>query len=368
MNIDYKRIIEVALSLNNKIKMDEYLSLLELTGSVESLTEIGDIYLKDCTKVNIEEEILNQKQLSIAHAVIEESYKNGIELIFHDDERYSKRLLECNDAPLVLFSIGKSNFNTDKVLSIVGTRRATKQALINTEELVSDLASLFPDLIIVSGLAFGIDICAHRAAIKNGLNTIGVLANGLHEIYPSEHTQTAREITRNGSIVSEFTYGTPSLPYRFIQRNRIIAGISNACIVMESGIKGGSLHTANFSSGYFRDVFAYPGRKTDRWSEGCNNLIKTNRAALVESAEDVINNLGWSDEIDKKKIQPEIFHNLSENQSILYELLSDGESLNISTIVELSGLEISIVLSELYMMELSGYVTAIPGNKYIKTK
>lgn len=368
MTIDDKRIIEVALSLNNKIKMDVYLSLLEIKGSVESFTEIGDFLLKDGSTINIKEEVLNQKQLNVAQSVIENSFDNNIDLIFHDDENYSQKLLECNDAPILLFSKGITNLNKSKIISIVGTRRATRQALINTEELVSDLATLIPDLIIVSGLAFGIDVCAHRAAIKNGLNNVAVLANGLHEVYPVEHTHTAMEIIKNGSLISEFINGTPAIPFRFIQRNRIIAGLSNACIVMESGIKGGSLHTANFSLGYYRDVFAYPGRKSDRWSEGCNNLIKTNRAALVESAEDVINNLGWSEIIDKKKLQPEIFPEMNEKQSALYELLSDGDSKSISILAELSGMDISTVLSELYQLEISGLVSPVPGSMYIRTK
>lgn len=250
--------------------------------------------------------------------------KNHIRCIAFTDEAYPARLRECEDAPLVLYSLGNAGFNATRVVSIVGTRKATEYGKDLTAAFVRDLATLCPGIIIVSGLAYGIDVAAHRAALAAGLPTIGVLAHGLDRIYPAAHRSTAAQMVRQcGGLLTEYMSGTQPERQNFVQRNRIVAGMADAVVVIESAAKGGALITAEMAMGYGRDCMAFPGRVADEYSRGCNNLIRSNGAALITSAEDFMHAMNWPLATDAAPAptQRELFVELDEDERKIMKIL-----------------------------------------------
>ncbi|HBZ21891.1 MAG TPA: hypothetical protein DEO60_12240 [Bacteroidales bacterium] len=230
--------------------------------------------------------------------------------------------------------------------------------------MISDLANGHPDLVIVSGLAYGIDITAHKAALSNNLQTIGVLGHGFKTIYPSIHRSTAETILKTGGLLTDFMSETLPERNNFLKRNRIIAGLSDATLVVESGIKGGALITADMANSYNRDVMAIPGRPDDQWSSGCNDLIKTNKAALVESATDIENCLNWQPEKSKPPVQKTLFSELSEPEQKIYELIMKEGELTIDTICRSLEIPIYKLSPLLLQLEFRGVVKCYPGNVY----
>jgi DNA processing protein len=247
---------------------------------------------------------------------------------------------------------------------VVGTRSATTRGKEMCDKIIGGLAAGHPELIIVSGLAYGIDIAAHKAALSNNLPTVGVLANGLKTIYPSIHRPTSELMLKNGGLITDFL--SDALPERnnFIKRNRIIAGLSDATLVVESGIKGGALITADIASSYNRDVFAVPGRPDDQWSRGCNSLIKSNKAALVESSDDIEYFLDWTPEKTSSPVQRTLFSDLDENEKTVYELLSRENEMTIDSICRSLNIPIYRLSSLLLQMEFKGMLKCYPGNLY----
>ena len=344
--------------------------LIDTVGSAKELIEnaanIGDIVPGASPKLG---KLLGDKSL-IEHAEREMEFveKNNIQLICKGDEAYPYRLAECNDAPLVLHHMGKANLNAKHIVSIVGTRHASEYGKSLCENFVTDLAKFVPDTLIISGLAYGIDICAHRAALKAGLPTIGVLAHGLDRIYPNAHRVTAKQMLENGGLLTEFMSGTePFKPY-FVQRNRIVAGMADATIVVESASKGGSLITASLAQGYDRECFAFPGRVNDQYSQGCNELVSRNRAALITSAYDFVEAMNW--EVAKKKksaneLQTELFPEMTaEESNIMTALRENSDGLQVNQMVVQLNIPINKLLPLLFEMEMKGYVKAVAGGRY----
>lgn len=290
--------------------------------------------------------------------------KNEIKPIFYLDKEYPKRLTHCDDSPILLYTKGKLDLNTEKTISIVGTRDASEYGKKMCENLIADIAE--HNVTIVSGLAYGIDIYAHRAAIENNLQTICALAHGLDRIYPAIHKQTAEKMLENGGWLSDFTSNTIPNRENFPRRNRIVAGISDATIVIESKKSGGSLITADIANSYNRDVFAFPGRVGDTNSEGCNNIIKQNKAALIQSAADLIYILGWEKKSKNPKApqQKKLFVELSKDEEILIELFKGNELVSIDELCYSSNLPMSKVSALLLNLEFSGIVKALPGKAY----
>ena len=293
--------------------------------------------------------------------------RNLIQCITLNDEAYPSRLRDCEDAPLALFYRGNAPLNTLKIISMVGTRHATHYGADICQSFVRDLKDLCPDILIVSGLAYGIDIHAHRAALQNGFSTIGVLAHGLDRIYPAAHRKTAIDMMDNGGLLTEFMSGTNPDRQNFVKRNRIVAGMSDATIVVESAIKGGALITAELAESYHRDCFAFPGRTTDIYSAGCNELIRSNRASLLLSAEDFVNAMGWcqSDHKAPHAIQRELFPELTEEEKKVAQALQrnpDGMQINI-LVVE-TNIPINRMSALLFEMEMKGVVRALAGGVY----
>ena len=261
--------------------------------------------------------------------------KNHIRCLTLNDEGYPGRLRECDDAPLALFYRGNADLNALHVINMVGTRHATPYGQDICTRFLADLSVLCPNALIVSGLAYGIDIHAHRAALQNHFKTIGVLAHGLDRIYPAEHRKTAVSMLEQGGLLTEFTSGTNPDRQNFVKRNRIVAGMSDATVVIESAAKGGALITAELAESYHRDCFAFPGRCNDEYSIGCNNLIRKNQAVLITSAEDLVKAMGWeSSPKTEKTVQRELFPDLSEEEERIVKRLGKmPEGLQINTLV-----------------------------------
>ena len=273
-NLQYK----VALSMIFGIGNMNAKKLIAYIGSVEGIFKEKKQNLEKVPGIGtkLSKEIINSDALNKAEEEIKFTEKNKIEVLFFNDKDYPERLKHCEDSPIIIYQKGKYDLNKEKILSIVGTRNATITGKENCNKLISSLSESGHKPLIISGLAYGVDICAHKAAIKNNLDTVAVLGHGFSTLYPAAHRKYAKEIIENGTLLTEFPHNSKLEPSNFVKRNRIIAGISDATIVIESAKKGGSLITAQLANSYSRDVFAYPGRLNDKYSEGCNFLIKTN--------------------------------------------------------------------------------------------
>jgi DNA processing protein len=310
-------------------------------------------------------QIANARVLEQAAKEAEFVNKYNISPVFYLDDRYPQRLQQCPDAPVLLYVKGNCNLNQSKIVNIIGTRNATPYGREFTEKLVAGFASRHPDMIVISGLAYGIDIYAHKAALKNNITTIAVLAHGLHTIYPPAHANVAREIIANGALVTEFTSNTgPDRP-NFVRRNRIVAGMADATVVVESGERGGALITAELANSYNRDVFALPGRNNDEKSRGCNKLIKTNKACLFENIDDIEYIMGWQTKHENSKaIQKQLFVQLSADEQIIIDVLKQQGETNIDSICFYSNMPVSKVSALLLNLEFSGMVRSLPGKVF----
>ena len=370
-----KKIIseQVALLALSKVQATQLAvihSLIEEVGSAKELIEnagnIKDIVPEAGPRLC---ELLNDESLIVnAEKEIEFIEKNNIRLICKGDKDYPYRLAECNDAPLVLHGMGNADLNAKHVVSIVGTRHASEYGKSVCENFVADLAKFVPGTLIVSGLAYGIDVCAHRAALKAGLPTVGVLAHGLDRIYPTAHRSTAKSMIENGGLLTEFMSGTNPFPQNFVQRNRIVAGMADATVVIESASKGGSLITASLATGYDRDCFAFPGRINDQYSQGCNELVSRNRAALITSAYDFVEAMNWEVATKKKSaedLQTELFPDMSpEETAVMTALRENSDGLQVNQMVVQLNTPINKLLPLLFEMEMKGYIKAVAGGCY----
>jgi DNA processing protein len=308
--------------------------------------------------------IAQQNILGLAEAELNTINKHNIEVLFYLDKAYPQRLNHCEDAPILLYKSGNCELNHQKVLSFVGTRDATPYGREMCEKLISGLKERGHHVLVVSGLAYGIDVCAHKAALKEGFETVGVLGHGLGFLYPSLHRQVASKMMEQGSLLSEFVYSQKPEPSFFVKRNRIVAGMADATIVVESGVKGGALITADIANSYNRDVFAVPGNAGNPSSAGCNKLIKANKASLIESVEDIEYLLGWDVTSKKRPVQRELFVELSEEENIVYDILKAHKELVFDQIFLLSKMPVSKVSTLLLNLEFSGLVKSLPGKVY----
>lgn len=312
-------------------------------------------------------EIFDAKEAALKKADNELIFieKHGLRVLGWGEDDYPKALAECVDAPLLLFTKGNIAPNKGHFLSVVGTRRATDRGKQLCHDIITNLLQQVPDLTIVSGLAYGIDIAAHRAALELHRPTWVIPAHGLDRIYPSQHRNEAIASLENGGILTEYLSGTIPEPQNFLARNRIVAGLSEATLVVESHYKGGSLSTAAAALSYGRDVLAIPGRPTDATSAGCNMLIKTNRAALVESAEDIIATLGWQAKKKELPKQLDIFAALSpEADQLLKVIRGNEDGVHVNELTLSSGLPYAQASAALFELELAGAIKSLPGSMY----
>lgn len=311
-------------------------------------------------------QILRPEVLELAEKELLFIEKNKLAAYFFTDSTYPARLKECEDAPLLLYFKGNTDLNAQKIISIVGTRHATAYGQKLTEELLYDLSQHYPELLIVSGLAYGIDILAHRGALKNRLSTVGVLAHGLDRIYPPLHRNTAVEMLERGGLLTDFPSGTnPDRP-NFVKRNRIVAGIADATIVVESSEKGGSLITADIAFSYGRDVYSFPGRISDEASKGCNALIRDNKAGLITSAADLIKALCWDTASTKETIplQTSFMFALTEEEDQILTFLKEIKDVQVNQLAVKLNLPIQYLSPLLVELEMKGLIKNMPGGVY----
>ena len=358
------RIYQIALSALPGIGPAKSKKLLEVIGDLEgvftekkkTLDTIDGFRPGQLTNINRKQVLIRAEQ------ELEFIEKNKVQLYYFIDPNYPKNLANCGDAPIVLYTLGNVRFN-QKNLSIVGTRKSTSYGKKMCEELVKDLA---PNGIqIISGLAHGIDKVAHEAAIRNSLPTVGVLGHGLDSMYPAAHRPLAKRMMENGGLVTEFMSGVPGDPGNFPKRNRIVAGLSVATVVVESSETGGSMITANLAFDYNREVFAFPGNADRNTSSGCNNLIKRSKAHLITSADDLSKVLEWEIIEKENTIDQSLFEDLSEMEQQVYKQFDGQSDLNTDDIAVKTGLSSSELSLHLFNLEMRGVIKSLPGRRYI---
>lgn len=357
---------DLALVMAN-INPRELLYLVGKAGGAKELISLSREELRETgLAMSVVERVKSREIYAKAAEEMVFMEKYGVRPLVFGTPEYPALLAECEDAPYMLFVKGGIDFNRGKWLSVVGTRNATPHGTAMTCGLIKEFAQGYKDGVVVSGLAYGIDSIAHRAALDNKIKTAAVLAHGLKMIYPSENRSLAAKIiNEGGALVTEFTSAVTPLRHTFLQRNRIVAGLCGAAVVIESPVKGGSMATAANADSYNREVFAVPGRSTDENSKGTNNLIKNCKASMVTSFSDIETAMGWTS--GKPKGELDLFAPpLSGYDLKIYEMLSDGEK-NLDEIIDKSGLSAAVVSGIVSRLEIFGYVKALRGRMYIRT-
>lgn len=361
---------KIAITLLPEVGVISAKKLIAYCGGAEAVFKESKKNLNKIPGVskNIIDSIYSNKVIERAEKEVEFAKKNNIEIIDYLSDDYPYRLKHCVDSPIVLFKKGNADFNKQKVLSIVGTRQISSYGKKLCKQLVEKLANL--DVLVVSGLAYGVDICAHKESVKRNITNVAVLGNSLDRIYPALHKEVVDDIVLNGAVLSEFLSGTKPDAVNFPKRNRIVAGMSDATVVIESPEKGGSIITANLAFDYNRSVMAFPGNVYSKTSKGCNNLIKRNTAQMITSADDLLKELNWfEDSKDKKskKIQRQLFVDLSDDEKRILEIIEKNGKPGIDFISVESKIPMTQTSSLLLSMELNGIVTSLPGKKYCLT-
>ena len=351
-------IFQIGLTLVPGIGPITAKKLISHCGSVEAVFQEKKELLTKIPHIGpvLAKEIAQQSVLGRAEKEIDFMSKNNITATSYLDDNYPERLKNCVDSPIVLFSKGEFDWNQSKIISIVGTRNATSYGKSFCQSLVNDLSD-YP-VLIVSGLAYGIDVFAHKYSIENNVKTVAVLAHGLDRIYPTSHKNIATQMLQNGGLITEFLSETNLGRENFVRRNRIVAGISDATIVVESKKKGGAMITAKLANDYNRDVFAVPGKWNDVFSSGCNHLIKTNQAHLCNSAQDIAYLLDWDKNQKNKTVRKEMLNQLEKEVVVLFENTSELNIDQIKDSIDLSFGQLAVVLTDL---ELKNVLHSSPG-------
>ena len=351
--------------LNRKLLFEKMGSATEIFKYRQKLKEI----IPDANKSTLEALAMMDTHLKRAEEELAFAQAGHVQCIGYNDEAYPARLRECPDAPILLYYRGNASLNSQHIISMVGTRQITPYGKDLCHTFVKELKQFCPDVLVVSGLAYGVDIHCHRAALEQNMDTVGVLAHGLDQIYPRFHRDTAVQMVQQGGLLTEFPSRSNADKRNFVQRNRIVAGMADATVVVESAKKGGSLITAEIAESYGRDIFAFPGRIGDTYSEGCNNLIKTNRAGLITCAEDFVKAMGWETECNLKKqlnegLQQELFPNLTEEELRIVKALEGADSKQINILAIDTALPIGKLTSLLFNLEMKGVVRLLSGGCY----
>jgi DNA processing protein len=343
-------------------------ALLSYCGSIENIFRKKKSQLEKIPGIGRERaELIQKKDLfEKAEKEIDFMQKNGIEPLFYIDKNFPERLKNCYDAPLMLFYKGNIDLNSSRMVAVVGTRFITPYGKDMTEKLIAELAQY--NVVIVSGLAYGVDVQAHKSSINYNVPTIGVVAHGLDRLYPSDNKATADKMMLNGGIISEYPSGIKPDRENFPARNRIVAGMSDAVIVIESAERGGALITAEMANEYNRDVFALPGRTTDHFSKGCHLLIRKNKAMLFESAEQIAEIMNWTNNNSAKKnkqsFQAELFTNLNDDEKKIVDILKANGQTAIDLLAANAGMAVSKASVSLLNLEFAGLLRSLPGKIY----
>lgn len=362
-----KSLYRIALTQIKGIGVMHARNLMQVIGDEEAIFKENSRKLETIPRISrrLIGEIRDPSVLRRAEAELKFVEDNRLRLLFYTDDDYPQRLTQCVDAPLLLYAKGNAVFNHQKTISVIGTRNSTRNGEDFCKKFIEELSHRIPDIQIISGLAYGIDICAHRSALKHNIPTVAVLAHGLDRIYPHAHRQTAIEMLQEGALLTEFPSGTNPDKHNFVKRNRIVAGMADAVVVIESAEKGGSLTTVDIANSYYREVFALPGRVNDKMSVGCNRLISDNKAILLQDIDSFISHMGW--QADAKQTvpsQPTLFPDLSEEETVIVEMLRKESPIHVNTL----SIELNIPVSDLFMtlleLEVKDIVTSLPGGMY----
>jgi len=343
-------------------------NLVSYCGGVEAVFEARKKELLTVPGVGegIATAILKKDYFEIAEREMQFLENQDIQPLFFLDEAYPTRLKSIDNAPLLLYYKGNCNLNHPRIVSIVGTRKPSVLGIANCEQLVEDLKKY--DVLVVSGLAYGIDVTAHKKCISEGIETVGVLGHGLKKIYPAQHRQVAMSMIEQGGLLTEFTSHTLPDREHFPMRNRIVAGMCDAVVVVETAQKGGSMITAFCANDYNKDVFAFPGRANDNHLQGCNYLIKTHKAALIQSAKDIGYIMRWEELDNQKEVQLALFNDLTENEQAIVGVLKEKDEMGIDQLIYETQLNASQLASILLSLEFKGLLKTIPGKRYLLVK
>nr|MBI1230682.1 DNA-protecting protein DprA [Cytophagales bacterium] len=357
----------VALSLIPKIGPGTFKNIISYCGSARQFFEMPKGKIQKIPGVGAKVSAFHQQKdtyLREASIMLEEAEKNAVQVISYLDKTYPQRLKSFADAPVLLYTRGALDLNPPRTIGIVGTRNATPYGKAVTAQIVEDLIPYRPT--IISGLAYGIDIEAHRAALQADLPTIGVLGTPINKIYPSHHNQIAQTMMKSGGLISEYRIGSTLNPSNFPQRNRIIAGLSDALIVVEAAKKGGALITAEIAYSYNKEVFAIPGNLQSYYSEGCNNLIRAMKAGIYLGPKEIEEALSWQSEgsePSKKKLHVE-WENFDEQERVIIQTLLQEKDLEIDQLSWKTNIPLSSLASKLLHLEFQGLIKALPGKKF----
>lgn len=357
---------KIAISLIPGIGSVTARNLIAYIGSVEGVFKEKEktlMKIPGIGEINAQK-IVRQNVLDRAFREVDFIVRNNIKTFFYLDDDYPNRLKNCSDAPIILYYKGNANLNASRIIAVVGTRNATGYGKEICEELIQNFSQKAYKVIVVSGLAYGIDIHAHKACLKYDLPTVGVFAHGLDKVYPALHAPIASKMIKNGGIISDFASESSIDRQNFLRRNRIIAGLADATIIVESAEKGGALVTADIANSYNRDVFAFPGRSNDVYSKGCNKIIKLNEALLIENCSDIEKAMNWDDLVRKPEyVQHALFTDLSKEEQKLIEILKPGEKF-IDEICFQSEFSMNKASSLLLNLEFKGLLISLPGKMY----
>lgn len=362
-----QRIYQIGLTMINGVGNILARHLLDAFGDPERIFEERQSALEKIPGIgsNLACEIKRPEVLARAERELEFILDKRIHTYFWTDKDYPYRLKACADAPILLYFKGEANLDAKRIVSVVGTRRATPYGQALTENLIKELAICCPDTLIISGLAYGIDAAAHQAALRHQLPTVAVLAHGLDRIYPPTHRSLAAEMTRQGGLLTDYPIGTNPDRQNFVQRNRIVAGLADATVIIESAEKGGSMITADLAFSYGRELFAFPGRIDDNSSRGCNRLIQKQKASLITQAADLVDLLGW----DKTTPTPQPtqgslpFSANPENDTTLRAIQESGE-IQVNELGRQLDIPFHQLSSILFELEMEGLIQALPGGRY----
>lgn len=369
--MNQEQIDTIALSLIKGIGTKIANKIITSVNSVSEIFNLPEKQLRDIDGIsqNIAHEIITTKDTARKQAEAETTWAQscGITILTQKSDNYPARLRPYDDAPTTLYTRGTTNYNTPKIISIVGTRKPTPYGRQWCTETIAQLAKNNPDIIIISGLAYGIDITAHTAALDNNIKTVGVVAHGLDTLYPAQHKDIAKRMIENGgAILTEFRKGTQPEAVNFVSRNRIVAGMSDLTLVVESGEKGGSLITALKAHEYKKKIAALPGLPSLEMSKGPNKLIREHKAELVTSAEDIENLMGWNKKNLNTHPQGALFatdEQMSPLQKKIFDILLTGNKTS-DELARATTMPISQISTILLEMEFSGLITSLPGNRY----
>lgn len=358
----------IALTRMTGFNLPMALNLYQTLGSGQDVYEhrndLGDVMPDASPRLR---ESLRNWDDALKRAAVEMEFieRNAIRALTLNDVDYPQRLATCPDAPLVLYYKGTADLNQRYILNIVGTRHATTYGQDLVRRFLNDLHAKCPQVLVVSGLAYGIDICAHTQALALGYETVGVLAHGLDQIYPNRHRDTAANMVRQGGLLTEYMSQTEALPNNFRQRNRIVAGVSDATILVESAIKGGGLITCRIAQGYGRDVFAFPGSIGMPYSEGCNKMIRNNTAELLTSAHDFVESMRWQTVQGKPDaIERQLFPDLSADEQAVANLLQQNNDLQLNMLSVRTNIPVGQLTALLFQLEMKGVIKSLPGGCY----